>query len=111
MKYFLTFIVDEPGMENASPEEMREGIEHWSAFDEEAARAGALIACEPLENSSTATIVRVAEDGDRLVSDGRSRSRRSSSGASACSSASAPRRRSSGRPRFRRARARSRSGG
>jgi hypothetical protein len=70
MKYLLTFIVDERGTENASPEEMQEGIERWSAFDAEAVERGALIACEPLENSSTATTMRIREDGERIVSDG-----------------------------------------
>ena len=70
MKYLLTFITDERTMENASPEEMQEGIERWSAFDAEAAERGALIACEPLENSSTATTIRIGADGERIVSDG-----------------------------------------
>jgi hypothetical protein len=70
MKYLLSFVVDEAAMETASPEEMREGMERWSAFDEEATQRGALIACEPLENSSAATTVHVREDGERIVSDG-----------------------------------------
>jgi hypothetical protein len=70
MKYLLSFVVDEGAMEAASPEEMREGLERWSAFDEEATQMGALIACEPLENSSAATTVLVREDGERIVSDG-----------------------------------------
>jgi hypothetical protein len=70
MKYLLSFVVDEGAMQAASPEEMREGMERWSAFDEEATQRGALIACEPLENSSAATTVHVREDGERVVSDG-----------------------------------------
>jgi hypothetical protein len=70
MKYLLSFVVDEAAMEAASPEEMREGMERWSAFDEETTQRGALIACEPLENSSAATTVHVREDGERIVSDG-----------------------------------------
>jgi hypothetical protein len=70
MKYLLSFVVDEAAMEAASPEEMREGLERWSAFDEEATQRGALIACEPLESSSAATTVQVREDGERIVSDG-----------------------------------------
>jgi hypothetical protein len=70
MKYLLSFVVDEGAMEAPSPEEMREGMERWSAFDEEATQRGALIACEPLENSSAATTVHVREDGERIVSDG-----------------------------------------
>jgi hypothetical protein len=70
MKYLLTFIVEERSMEDASPEEMREGIERWSAFDEEATERGALIACEPLESASVATTIHVRDDGERVVTDG-----------------------------------------
>jgi hypothetical protein len=70
MKYLLTFIAQEERWQNASPEEMREGMERWTAFDDEAAASGALIACEPLENSSNATTIRIEDDGERIVSDG-----------------------------------------
>ena len=70
MKYLLSFVVDEGAMEDTSPEEMREGLERWSAFDQEATQKGALIACEPLESSSAATTIHVREDGERTVSDG-----------------------------------------
>jgi hypothetical protein len=70
MKYLLTFIVDEGAMEDSSPEEMREALERWSAFDREAVEAGALIACEPLEGSSAATTLRLRDDGEPIVSDG-----------------------------------------
>lgn len=45
-------------------------MERWRAFDDDAAESGVLIACEPLENSSQSTVVRVREDGERIVSDG-----------------------------------------
>ena len=48
MRYLLSFIVEEGAMENTSPEEMREGLERWSAFDDNATERGVLIACEPL---------------------------------------------------------------
>jgi hypothetical protein len=70
MRYLLSFIVEERAMENASPEEMQESLERWSAFDEEAVARGAMIACEPLESSSVATTIHVREDGDRIVTDG-----------------------------------------
>ena len=69
MKYLLTFVVEEGAMDS-SPEEMREALERWSAFDEEAAAAGALIACEPLEERSAATTVHLQDDGSRIVTDG-----------------------------------------
>ena len=69
MKYLLTFMVDERTMGEASPEEMQESLERWSAFDDEATEKGAMIACEPLEGSSSATTMHI-RDGDRIVSDG-----------------------------------------
>jgi hypothetical protein len=70
MKYLLTFVVEEGAMEDASPEEMQESLERWSAFDRDAAEAGALIACEPVEGSSSATTIRIGEDGERMLTDG-----------------------------------------
>ena len=70
MKYLLSFIVEEGGMEDLSPDEMREGMRRWSAFDDEATESGALIACEPLENSSAAKTMHLREEGERLVTDG-----------------------------------------
>jgi hypothetical protein len=68
MKYLLTFIVGERRRDSASPEEMEEGIKAWSAFDREATDAGALIACEPVEDAETT--IRVGADGERTVTDG-----------------------------------------
>jgi hypothetical protein len=68
MKYLLTFVVERGGMEDASPEEMREGIEAWSAFDDEATERGALIACEPLEPAASTIHLRPGEEP--VVTDG-----------------------------------------
>jgi hypothetical protein len=70
MKYLLTFYREEGDMENASPEEMKEGIERWNAFDREAVDAGVLIACEPLEERSNATTIRLSEGGEATTTDG-----------------------------------------
>jgi hypothetical protein len=70
MKFLMTFYAAEDAMQNRSPEEMKEGLERWSAFDREAIDAGVMIACEPLEGSATATTIRNAEDGVRTVTDG-----------------------------------------
>jgi hypothetical protein len=70
LKYLLTFVVQESGMDDATPEEMTEGLERWSAFDREATERGVLIACEPLENSAATTTIRLQDDGGRLVVDG-----------------------------------------
>jgi hypothetical protein len=69
MKYLLTFIVEERSM-NGSPEEMRDALERWGAFEREAADAGALIACEPVEDSSTSATLRVPRDGEPVLTDG-----------------------------------------
>ena len=70
MKYLMSFIVEEVGMEEASPDEMREAMKRWSAYDDEATDEGALIACEPLEGSSTAKTMHVRDEGERIVTDG-----------------------------------------
>jgi hypothetical protein len=70
MKYLLTFIVEERRIADSTPEEMREGIAAWTAFDAAAAERGALIACEPLEDSSKTTTITIGEEGDRVVTDG-----------------------------------------
>jgi hypothetical protein len=70
MKYLLTFIVDERQMVDSSPEEMRDALERWSAFDREAADAGVLIACEPVEASSATTTLRLQGDEHPIVTDG-----------------------------------------
>jgi hypothetical protein len=49
---------------------MREAIERWSAFDQEAVDAGVLIACEPLEESSTSRTLRVGRETDPVLTDG-----------------------------------------
>jgi hypothetical protein len=69
MKYLLTFITDRSGMD-ASPEEMKEAMDRWTAFDKEAVETGALIACEPLEDPSAATTIRLSADGERTITDG-----------------------------------------
>ena len=69
MKYLLTFVVEEGAMDS-SPEEMREALERWSAFDQEAVDAGVLIACEPLEESSASRTLAVRREGDPVLTDG-----------------------------------------
>jgi len=68
MKYLLSFIVGERTSENASPDEMKQGMDAWSAFDRATTDAGALIACEPVEDADVT--IRIAADGERSVTDG-----------------------------------------
>jgi hypothetical protein len=70
MKYLLTFIVEERRIANSTPEEMGEALAAWKAFDAEATERGALIACEPVEDSTKTTTITIGEDGDRVVTDG-----------------------------------------
>jgi hypothetical protein len=68
MKYLLLFHTDEAEIDDAG--EMRAVMDAWSRFDAEAAEAGVLIACEPLQHSSSASVFRV-EGGDvKMVTDG-----------------------------------------
>jgi hypothetical protein len=69
MKYLLTFIVDEDRTD-WSAEETREGLECWRAFDQEAVDARAMIACEPVEESSTAKTLRVGPGAEPVLTDG-----------------------------------------
>lgn len=69
MKYLMTLIVEEGGMEDTSPEEMKASMDRWQAFNADAIAAGVLIAGEPLEESSAATTIQVG-DGDRVTTDG-----------------------------------------
>ncbi len=68
MKYLLNFIVGERTMEDASPEQMKEGMDAWTTFDRETTEAGVLIACEPVQDAETT--IRIAADGERTVTDG-----------------------------------------
>jgi hypothetical protein len=70
MKYLLTFHVDQSRTADSSPEETKEAMERWNAFDREAVDAGALIACEPLQDAATATTIEVTESGERVTTDG-----------------------------------------
>jgi hypothetical protein len=109
MKYMLTFISDRSGMD-ASPEEMKEAMDRWTEFDKEAVEAGALIACEPLEDASGATTIRLGDGGDKAVTDGPFAETKEQLGASPCWNVRTSTRRSRGRRRSRWAAARSRSG-
>jgi hypothetical protein len=69
MKYMLILANEEGGMEDASPEEMKAVMDRWSAYGQELVDAGAFIAGEGLQESATATTVRIGDD-ERIVTDG-----------------------------------------
>jgi hypothetical protein len=71
MKYLLTLIGEEGGMDDATPEEMKAVMDAWAAFSEETVDKGAFIAGEGLQPSATATTVHIPEGGgERTVTDG-----------------------------------------
>jgi hypothetical protein len=70
MKYLLAFHGDETEFENQSPAEIQAGIDAFWAFEAEALRAGALLACEGLDPSPTAKTIEIRGTGEKLVTDG-----------------------------------------
>jgi hypothetical protein len=70
MKYMLTIIGEEGGWEDATPAEMRAQMGRWNDYTEALSEAGALVAGEGLQESATATTVRIGEGDERVVTDG-----------------------------------------
>ena len=98
MKYLALIYGDESAWESFSEAERAEGYAAYTAFGEEARKAGVIVAGDELASTSTATTVRV-RDGRQLVTDGPTPKRRRCSAASTCWTATRWRRRSTGRPR------------
>ena len=69
MKYMLTLIGEEGGWDDVTPEQMQAEMSRWEAFGKELEQAGAFIAGEGLQESATATTIRLEGD-ERLVTDG-----------------------------------------
>jgi hypothetical protein len=72
MKYMLSLIGEEEDGEggDATPEQMQALMDPWAEFDRQLVEAGAFVAGEALQPSSTATTVKASESGDRTVTDG-----------------------------------------
>ena len=71
MKYVLAIFGEEGGMEDASPEEMKQSMDAWNKVTEELRNSGAFEAGEGLQPSETATTVRISGDGaEPAVTDG-----------------------------------------
>jgi hypothetical protein len=70
MKYVLALIGEEGGFEDASPEEMKAVMDRWDAYGKEAVKNGAYLAGEGLQESSTASTVRLKEGEEPTVTDG-----------------------------------------
>ena len=70
MRYMYNLFSEEGGMEDVSPEDMKAELARWDAFWQEATEAGVLVGGDALQESATATTLRIQEQGDHLVSDG-----------------------------------------
>jgi len=74
MKYMFSLFGTEGGYEDATPEEMKAEMDRWAAFSQETMDAGAFVAGEPLQESSTATTVRIPDapgsSDEPIVTDG-----------------------------------------
>ena len=70
MRYMFILLGEEGGLQDAGPEDMKAEMDRWAAFGQEAVDAGAFVAGDGLQESATATTVRIQEDGERLVTDG-----------------------------------------
>jgi hypothetical protein len=69
MKYLLTIYGDENAFASASPEEIKQVMDAYWAFGDEAEKAGVLLGGEGLQPTPTATTVRV-RGGERMLTDG-----------------------------------------
>ena len=70
MKYVFALIMEEGNMDDASPEEIKAGLERWAAYGQELTEAGAFISGEGLTPSAAATTIRISADGERITTDG-----------------------------------------
>ena len=57
-------------MEDLSPEQIKAGMAAWEAFGLEATEAGVFVAGDGLQDSTTATTVRIEANDEHIVSDG-----------------------------------------
>jgi hypothetical protein len=70
MRYMLTLIGPESGWEDITPEQMADEMKNWERFGSESVQAGAFVAGDGLQPSTTAKTVRGGRDQERVVTDG-----------------------------------------
>jgi hypothetical protein len=70
MKYMFSLIAEEGDWTDGSPEAMKAEMDRWAAFGQEAVDKGAFVAGDALQESETATTLRVQDDGGHTVTDG-----------------------------------------
>jgi hypothetical protein len=69
MRYMLLIIGDESRYSEMSEEEGKAQLERWSEYTKELVDAGAFVAGDGLQTSTSATTLRV-QDGERILTDG-----------------------------------------
>jgi len=70
MKYVLMIFMDEQGWVTKSEAEQQASMEGYYTFHGELMQSGAYVYGEALSDSTTATVVRVQEDGTTMTIDG-----------------------------------------
>jgi hypothetical protein len=70
MRYMFSLFGEEGGWEGASPEDMKAEMDRWEAFGREAVEAGVMVAGDALQESGTATTLRIQQQAEPIVSDG-----------------------------------------
>jgi hypothetical protein len=70
MRYMFILVGEEGGWEQASPEDIKAEMDRWQDFSREAVESGVMVAGDGLQESSTATTLRIQEQGEPIVSDG-----------------------------------------
>jgi len=61
---------EEGGWQDASPEDMKTEMDRWEAFGREAVEAGVMVGGDALQESETATTLRIQQQAEPIVSDG-----------------------------------------
>jgi hypothetical protein len=74
MKYMFSLFNTEGGWQDASPEDMKAEMDRWANFTKQAIAAGVYVSGDALQESSTATSVRIPDapdsGGEPIVTDG-----------------------------------------
>jgi hypothetical protein len=69
MRYMLLIVGDEAQYADRSEEERQAAMQGWTDYTQELIEAGAFVAGDGLQSSTTATTLRV-QNGERLLTDG-----------------------------------------
>jgi hypothetical protein len=69
MRYMLLIYGDEAAAQGMAPEQEEASMQEWFAYTMAMAEAGVMLAGDPLQESTTATTVRV-QDGAAVTTDG-----------------------------------------